>query len=218
MSTSNPVWPVPEPDAAGPIRGADTARDAVRDTIDLWSPYYLGVLSKRLAATGRIQKPLQHFGHWRNTPSYRSIGTGQPAAFMVTVAATMKDPDVQANGLVIATWRTQVRVLVYGTTWQQASDRTAWYEQAVLLSVLQHRGLGGVAKATKWAGSAYAVAEHTSTRTVQQVTIGLDVTLDNVLSVRAGPATPPTSGTPGQDPTADDVVVNLTKVPITEPL
>lgn len=224
MSTANPTWPLLEPDLVGPIRGADDVRDALTATIDAWSPFYLGVLSKRLAAESRIggkgqpRNPLPGFGHWRNTPNYRSLGAGMPAAFLVTTQATHKGPEVKGDGNIWATWRAECQVVLFGTTWQQAADVTSWYEKVVLLSVLQHRNLGTVAQTTKWVGSSYRPLEHTSARTLDMAAIGFDVTLANVLNVRGGPKTVPTTPTPGQDETVDEVIVTLDKVPITDPL
>ena len=63
------TWTPPQPDSLGALVGADD-RDAVKATIDKWSAYYLGVLSGRLEAAGRIGNtkglptaPLPHVRH-----------------------------------------------------------------------------------------------------------------------------------------------------------
>lgn len=226
MSTTNPTWPLPEPDALGPIRGGDDVRLAVRSTIETWVPYYLTVLSARLAATGKIggtnqpPNPLPPFGTWRDEPTYRNLGSGMPAAYLVTAPGTKGEPDKQGSGLYRATWRAQVRIQVFGTTWQQTLDLTSWYEKAVRWAVLQHQGLGGAAQATTWVGTSIELVDRTrnATRSVALATIGLDVTLANVIDSTRGPKTVPSTPTPGQDETVTEVVIDFTKVPITEPI
>lgn len=227
MSTTNPAWPLPEPDAIGPLVGADAARDAIKATIELWTPFYLANVSARLLAAGKIgtktspvkSPQLATWGTWRNEPNFRSLGTGQPAAFLVTVAGTVGKPKIQATGLVLATYRAHVTVQVFGTTWQEALDLASWYETVARACVMQHRSLGGVTAApTYWVGSNYAVEEHTATRSVAKATLGFDVTLPDIINVLRGPSVPPATPTPGQDETVDEVVVDLTRVPITEPL
>lgn len=220
---TNPAWPLPSPDALGPMVGADDIRDAVKATIDAWSPYYLGVISQRLTAAGRIlpgrKTQLPNFGHWRNDPQHRNLGAGQPAACLVTVPATVGVPKRMGTGLVWATWRSQVHVVVYGTDWQEAADLTSWYEKAVRWCILQHRSLGGVANTTTWVGSQYSMVQQTGTRTVDQVVLGFDVVVPDVVDTTRGPIEPPKLPTPPTpDPTVEDVVLDLVKVPVNESL
>lgn len=218
-------FPAPIPDSLGPLLGADDVRDAVKATIDEWSEYYLSVISQRLAAADRIggqsqnPNPLPNFGTWVNDPTQRNFGTGQPAAFLVTVAATVGAPDVQGDGMVRAVWRANVSIQAFGTDWQEAADLTSWYEKCVRWCIQQHRSLGGFSTGSKWIGTSYSSKDHTSTRTLGIAAIGFDIGVANVINVRRGPATVPTQpGPPAQDPTVDDVIVELTKVPVTEPL
>lgn len=213
------------PDSLGPLLGADDIRDAVTATILEWSPYYLGVLSLRLQEAGRLggksqpKAPLPPFGKWRNQPTQRPPGTGIAPAFIVTSPATVGMPLQQGTGMVGAVWRAQVTIQVFGTTWQTAADLTSWYEKAVRWSLLQHRGLGGLAQNTKWMGCQYTGKRHSSTRTEGRVIAAYDVMVNDVVDVFAGPpAVPSTSGPPAPDPTVEDVIVDLTRVPITEDL
>lgn len=227
-SDVNPFWPQATPDSLGEIIGADDVRDALRATILEWAPYYLGVLSARLAAANRIggidadgntqpPNPLPNFGMWLDEPEYRSLGTGEPAAFLVTVPATVGAPELKADRSYIATWRAQVRIQVFGTVWEQARDLVSWYEKAVRWAVLQHRSLGGFAMATKWAGHSFTEDEHDSTRTVMSAYLGLDVTVDDVTDVARGPVTvPATFEPPPPNETTETVTMAFTKVPVTE--
>lgn len=218
-------FPLPLPDSLGAMVGADDVRDAVKATVDLWSPYYVGIVSQRLAAAGRIggagqnPNPLPNFGTWVNEPSFRSIGTGQPAAYLVTVSGTVGKPHLQGNGQTLACYRAQVQVQTFGTSWQEAADLTSWYAKAVRWSVGQHRSLGGFANNTAWIGESYSAVEHSSSRTEGRVVVGFDVTIGDVMDVNRGPATVPGGGgPPTQDPTVETVIVDLTKYPDTQPL
>lgn len=220
---TNAYWPLPTPDSLGEIIGADDVRDNVKATIDKWAPYYLGVLSGRLAVLGRIggakqpNNPLPSFGTWTNQPTHRSWGTGQAAAYLVTVAATVGTPDLQGNRQYIATWRSHVNLQVFGTTWQEAADLVSWYEKVIRWCILQHKGLDDFAMTTKWAGVQYSATEHSSTRTLGQAVIGFDVQVGDVIDISRGPKTVPTNaGPPPQDPTVEEVIVGLTRVPVTE--
>ncbi len=218
------TWTPPQPDSLGALVGADDVRDAVKATIDKWSAYYLGVLSGRLEAAGRIGNakglptaPLPTFGTWVNEPNWRSIGTGQPAAFLVTVPATVGSPVEQGTGEVMATWRAQVSVQVFGTTWQNAADLTSWYEKAVRWCILQHRGLGDFAQATKWMGTSYSGKEHSSSRTEGRAVLGFNVVVTDAIEMFRGPKTvPTTAGPPAPDPTVETVIFDLTRVPVTD--
>lgn len=194
---TNVYWPLTVPDSLGGVVGADDVRDAVRATIETWAPFYVAVISDRLATAGLIggpgqnPAPLPDFGEWKNEPTFRNIGSGQPAAFLVRVPATVGTPDTQGNGQVIATWRCQVTVQVFGTQWEEAADLASWYEKAVRLSVMQHKSLGGFANSTKWMGNQYSGKEHSSSRTEGLIVMAFDVKVGNVIDVSRGPATVP---------------------------
>jgi hypothetical protein len=220
VTQTNPYWPTATPDSIGPIIGADDVRDAVNTVIATWAPYYLGVLSAKLVAAGKLQAGthLPAFGKWVDEPDFRSLGTGQPAACLVTSPGTVGQPVLQASGLYIATWRVQVAVQVFGTDWQQAADRTSWYEKAVRLSVLQNRSLGGFANATLWAGSAYERRWHEQTRTEGVATLGFDVEVFDVTSVLGGPdVVPDNFDVPPSNPTALTADVELVRDPTPGP-
>lgn len=214
---TNAYWPTPAPDSLGNILGADDVRDAVKATILTWSPYYLRALSSRLFDAGRIGKtvsgvkqppyPLPPFGVWVNEPRFRNVGTGEPPAFLVTVPATVGTPDLHGDRSYTASWRVQVTVRVFGTSWEEAVDLVSWYEKVVRWSVIQHRSLGGLAMSTKWAGTQYTGEEHTSTRTEGQAVLGFDVQLADVVEVR-GPSVVP-DDLPGQDPSVETVLFAL---------
>lgn len=218
---TNLFWPTPAPDQLGPMIGPGDVRDAVKATILEWETWYLSVLSTRLTGKigGRSQpaNPLPNFGTWVNEPANRSWGTGQPAAFLVTVPATVGVPDRQGSGLVNATWRAQVEVQVFGTTWEETTDLVGWYQSVILWSLLQHSSLGGFAMATKWVGSQYRREVHTSTRTSGHCVLGFDVKVADVIDTNRGPSVVP-SGAPGQDPTVLTTPFTLTRTPDTRPL
>lgn len=217
MTDTNAYWPLPEPDALGPLIGADDVADAVEATLATWAPFYVGALSGRLQAAGKIggrsqpSAPLHVFGKWTNEGEYRSIGTGTPAAYEVRVTGTVGEPQRQGTGLYIATWRSQVTVTAFGTTWQEARDFTSWYEKIVRWSLMQHKSLGGFAQTTKWVGVAYQLIEHSSSRSLGQVVIGLDVRVPDVLNDTRGPAEVPVPPlVPAQDPTAETITATVT--------
>jgi hypothetical protein len=222
---TNLYWPTTnEPDTLGPLLGADDVRDAMRDTIDLWAPYYIGVLSERLYAASRIgnknpnPNPLPNFGKWTNTPDYRTIGTGQPASYQVRVIGA-DDTEMQANGRVAAMYRCRVDLQCWGTSWFEAADLTSWYEKVIRWCILQHRSLGGLANATRWISTSYSGTEHSSTRTLGEAVVMFDVALLNTIDMSAGPLAPLTPpNPPPPDYTVETVLVDLTKVPVTEPL
>lgn len=226
---TNIYWPLPEPNSLGGIIGADDVRDAIKATILLWSPFYLMAISETLAAQNRIggtsggfkqpPNPLPQFGTWVNEPTHRNFGTGEPAAFLVTVPATVGVPDLQSSGQYIATWRAQVEVQVFGTSWEEAADLSSWYEKVVRWCILQHRSLGGLAMTTKWTGASYSGTQHTSTRTVGEVAMGFDVMVEDVADVNRGPQTVPSPlAIPAQDPTVKTVIPDLSKTADTAPL
>lgn len=237
---SNIEWPTASPDGLGPLLGADDVRDAVKATIDTWSPYYLSILSQRLATAGKIgptsplngqgqpilPTPLASFGTWENEPNFRSIGTGMPAMYLVTSPGTVKEPHRRGDGSYDAVYAAVVTVHVFGLDWQSAADLTSWYEKIVRVSVMQHRSLGGALGSnttTKWLGSAYEREEHSSTRTRGRALLRFDVTVEGILddtrgpvTVPAGPWTPPAVDPTVQSTTAE--VTTLTKYPVTQSL
>lgn len=223
MTDTNTWWPLPSPDALGNMLGADDVRDAVKETILTWSPYYLAVLSSRLADAGRIgnksqnPNPLPCFGTWQNDPEHRSFGAGQLASFLVTVPATVGDPYLSNTRQWRAKWRAQVVLQVFGTTWEEAADLISWYEKVVRWCLLQHRDLGGLAAGLNWVGNQYTGKLHASTRTEAQVVCAYNVDVPDVTDGR-GPLTVPTQFLPTpQDPTVDDVVVTVTAIPDAAP-
>lgn len=225
--TANPYWPLPLPDSIGALVGADDVRNAVKNTILEWSSYYLAIVSQRLVAQGRIGgtnlvgAPLPGFGTWDNDPQFRSLGTGMPAAFLVTTPATVANSiELQGNRQYRAAWRAQVNLWVYGTTWEMADDITSWYEKAVRLCLLQHRTLGNqFATGTKWVGNSYTSEIHDSTRTIGKCAMAFDVLVNGpVIEVR-GPATLPVPAVSlPDDPTVNTVDITLARVPVNESL
>lgn len=215
VSGDNPFWPLPYPDSLGGIIGADDVRDAVKATILEWSPFYLFAISGRLVAANKItakQSPLPNFGKWVNDPTHRNLGTGEPAAFLVTVPATVGTPFQEGDGAYKAVFRSQVEVAVFGTSWEEAADRVSWYEKVVRACVIQHKDLGNFAMGVKWAGVQYSGEEHTSSRTVGIATLGFDVTVADVIDAGRGPATVPDPfAIPAQDPTVESVLVTVAK-------
>lgn len=215
---TNVYWPLPVPDSLGGLVGADDVRDAIKATILEWSPYYIAVLSTRLATAGvigqpqQISAPLPNFGTWVNEPDKRNFGSGQPAAFLSKVTGTVGEPVVQGNGQVIATWRSQVTVQVFGTTWEEAADLGSYYEKVVRWCILQHKSLGGFAMSTKWMGHTFNGKLHTGTRTVGEIVLAFDVKVGNVIDVNRGPATVPSPPVaPAPDETVASTVVTITE-------
>jgi hypothetical protein len=221
MSETNPYWPLPIPDSLGPLVGADDVRDSLKATIDEWSPFYLAVISSRLAEAQRIggpsqaPNPLQSFGTWVNEPEARSWGTGMPACYLVTCPGTIGEPRIEGSRKVWATWRAQVIVNVFGTDWQLTADLTSWYEKAVRASVLQHGSLGGISDKTRWVGNTYAGKEHEGNRVFGQLVMGFDVLTPDVIDLSRGPATVPDPPIPPpDDPTVETVDVAVDRVPL----
>jgi hypothetical protein len=225
---TNTAWPLPLPDALGNLLGADDVRDAVKATIDLWSPYYLGVLSQRLAAANRIggqvdgviqpPNPLPSFSVFTNEPTHRNLGSGCAADYRVTCPGTVGEPHVEGSGYVRATYRANVAVDVFGTDWQSTADLTSWYEKVVRWCIVQHRALGGIANASKWIGSEYKPVDHTSTRTQGQVMLGFNVAVAETVFVNGPTTIPTTPGPPTDDPTVEFIEISLDKEPISESL
>lgn len=212
---TNAYWPLPSPDSLGRLVGADDVANAVESTIALWSPFYLAALSGRLIKASQIggrdqpNAPLAAFGTWVNETDVRSLGTGTPAAYMVRVPGTVGEPMLQGRAY-IASWRAQVTIQTFGTTWQMARNFTSWYEKVVRWSVLQHKSLGGFAMSTKWAGATYAGIDHTASRTEGQAVLAFDVQVNDVLDTGRGPAEVPSPLiVPDQDPTATSATATV---------
>lgn len=225
MSDTNVAWPLPQPDALGELVGADDVRRAVKETILKWSPYYLAIVSQRLVSAGIIgsarkpDSPLEPFGTWVNEPEFRSLGTGEPAAFLVTVPATVGSPELQGNRQYRVTWRAQVVLQIFGTSWEEAADRTSWYEKATRWSILQHRSLGEFATGTKWAGNQYSGKVHTSTRTEAQCVMAFDVGVANAIEIRGpGNTVPEPFLPPADDPTVTSTITTVMRTSDFEPL
>lgn len=228
---TNIFWPPPTPDSLGPLLGADDVRDAIKATLDTWTPYYIAIESERLVGAGKIgganqpTNPLPIFGTWVNELTHRNVGTGQPAAYEVTCPGTVGPPELSGVQQ-CATYAGVIRVQVFGTDWQEAADLTSYYEKAVRWAILQHRSLGHFAQATKWVGTAYEGIAHSSTRTEGIATCRYDVRVLNVTQVDRGPATVPAQpwvAAPPQDPTvgpgdAGYTVVTVAKTPVDQPL
>lgn len=216
---TNTAWPLPVPDALGPIVGADDVADAVVATLKEWSPYYVAMVSGRVQGADKIggrsqpSAPIEQFSKWISEDEYRNVGSGRPASYEVRVPATVGVPERKGTGLYIATWRTQVTVQYWGTDWQEARDGTSWYEKVVRWSLLQHKSLGGFAQSTKWIGSSYARGGHTSSRTEGQCVMGFDVKVFDVVDDTRGPKVVPVPAVvPDQDPTVESTVVTLDNV------
>ena len=81
-------WPLPSPDSLGTLVGADDVRNAVKDTITEWSPYYLAIISERLVDAGILpgaDAPLDNFGKW-DRDTFRNYSTVSGVASEVTMA------------------------------------------------------------------------------------------------------------------------------------
>jgi hypothetical protein len=187
------VTPTSTTDAYGPLLGADTARDAIKATLQLWTPSYIAAISaaRGLPASGAgSMKPVQD---WTIRPEYRTLPVSSSPAILVTCPGTVKGkaPTIHGDGNIRADWLTEVSIVVFGDDWEPTADLTTRYATAVRAAILQHRSLNGVALNTVWLGEQYAEVEHSSTRTLGVAVIHFAVTLDAVMNVQAGPITPP---------------------------
>lgn len=216
---SNIYFPQPEPDSLGAIVGSDDVRDAVAATIGTWSPFYIAVLSTRLAAAGKIgptgplngqnqpiiPTPLSAFGTWENEPTFRNVGTGMPAAYLVSSPGTAQRPERAGDGSWRAVYAAMVQVQVFGLDWQTTADLTSWYEKAVRWSIMQHRSLGGFAENTAWMGTVYEKGRHFAKRVEGVARIRFDVRVLDILEDNRGPKTlpPPPFVAPTLDPTVE---------------
>lgn len=216
---TNVEWPLPVPDALGPNVGADDVADAVLVILDIWTPYYVAMISGRVQAAGKIggrsqpNAPLPPFGKWINEDEFRNVGTGRPAAYEVRVPATVGEPELRGNGNYDVTWRCQVNVQYWGTDWQEARDGASWYEKAVRWSILQHGALAGFANRTNWKGTSFQRGGHSSSRTEGIAVIGFDVRVRNTFDVTRGPTEVPSPPVvPDQDPTVETTAATIENV------
>jgi hypothetical protein len=183
-----PVFAPFDPDVFGPAAGGHTVRQAVRDTLQTWTPTYIALIAQRL---GLDMAPFQQ---WIALSEYRALPQNYTAACWPTCLGTRGTPQRQGNGIYRAAYGIEVSTLVYGGDWDQTEDLTSAYNLAARMALLQHRDLGGVADALGWISETYAVASHTNTRTLGVYRAVYEVWLPAAVQTAAGP--PPGSKPP----------------------
>jgi len=181
---SNAAFPQPGPTVFGPMVGASDVREAMSATVQTWAGAYIAEMA---ALTGAALSPFQS---WKVLYEYRTLPASEAPACWVTCTGTHGRPERQGNGRYMADWAVDVSVVVNGTTWDEAADRTAAYVTAVRTAILQHGSLGGLAQSTTWLGERYTAVDHSATRTLGVGLIAFGVRVDNVVNASAGPATP----------------------------
>jgi hypothetical protein len=199
---TNPFWPPYTPDVFGPLVSTGDVRDAVKSTLQLWTPGYIAEIAERKAIT------LPPFEDWTVRPEYRSLPTTAAPACMVTCPGTLKQPERQGGGEYIAYFGVQVSVVVWGADWEPTEDTTGYYSTAVVASLLQHPSLGDFAEGVEWLGTRYGEVEHSSTRTLGAAQINFSVAVNNVVNASAGPASPTAPGP--LPPTVESASVTVT--------
>lgn len=205
-----PPSPTPFPpygtDLFGPLVGEAQVREAVKNTIATWSAVYI---TEMAAQTGLALKPVQD---WKVLPEYRTLPLSDAPACWVTCLGTQGKPRPAGDGRTAADYLVEVSVLVWGQgTWEAAADLVSHYATAIRSAIAQHRDLGGFATNTNWQGGKGMPVEHSATRSLMVHVSHYLVTVENVVNVQGGPATP-TSPTVSA-PTVASVTTTVKKGP-----
>lgn len=181
---TNSFWPPWSPDVFGPLVAPSDVRDAVKATLQLWSPSYIAEIATRKDLT------LPPIEDWTVRPEYRSLPVTSAPACMVTCGGTLGSPHREGDGNFLVHYGVQVSVVVFGPDWEPTEDLTGNYATALTAALLQNPSLGDFAQGVDWLSYRYLVVEHSSTRTLGTGQISLDVGVRNVVNAKAGPSAP----------------------------
>jgi hypothetical protein len=108
-------------------------------------------------------------------------------------------------------------VVLSARTVSEAGELVGLYTAAVRTLIVQHPSLGGLATATEWRDESYNNAPVEVQRTGQAGLLEFSVYVDDIVSTRGGPATPPPDPTiePGDWPLVQEADVLIQKESLT---
>lgn len=115
---------------------------------------------------------------WQQVPTINAIATAKLPAGAITTPGLADSPTwVPSHRAYRTTWRIAAGVYVRGRDHDQTQRMARNYAAAVRVTVLRHKGLGGIAEKLRWVGEDYALRpERESSRTLAACAVAFDVT------------------------------------------
>lgn len=139
-----------------------------------------------------VTKPVRT---WSQVPTMAAIVAATLPAGAVVSPGLVEPPRRTSSGHE-ATWRIPAGLYVRGREHDDTAALVRDWCAGIRICVLQHRSLGGIAKALTWVGEDYRlVTDRASARTIAGGTVSFDVTVA-MQGANAGIVLPPVTSTP----------------------
>lgn len=197
----------------GAVVDGTEVRDAVKDILIAWLPWYL---AERCAAHGLARDALKPPVSWQVLPDLEAAKPDQFPAGIVMSPGLAGPPRQDDDGKVSASWLVNVLFLVRGQNYDEVARNVGIYAGAVRAAVAQHPSLDGFASGTTWRNESYDLLDGRVGRTLGGATVEFAVDVADVLDVFRGPLSdPPADPTvpPVDDPDAASVTVIESALP-----
>lgn len=201
-------------DIYGPIITRQDVEAAFLQTVKTWLTVYLYELERRGGRdVGSIARPKS----WNVQAESRIWPEDQLPAILVVSGGLADQPTKDGDGLYRAGWSVGLMVVLSARTVSEAGELVGLYTAAVRTLIVQHPSLGGLATATEWRDESYNNAPVEVQRTGQAGLLEFSVYVDDIVSTRGGPATPPPDPTiePGDWPLVQEADVLIQKESLT---
>lgn len=208
------------PGIFGPIVTDTRVEAAIMEALRGWLPSYLDDVARQDDVGWTPARPMS----WETIRDRTTKWNEQALpAIVVSIGGTIAV--TRRGSLYRAVYGCTIGAVVAGQTRENTRQLAGIYSAAIAAALTQHGDLDGFADGIEWVDTDYDTIDQGRSRTLMAAVVTLDVAVNNVLDVFAGPAGDPPDpddpAIPGLPPygNVDDVETTLDEiVPITEPL
>jgi hypothetical protein len=168
---------------------------AALDTLQIWIDTYLAEVERQKGITVRsLPRPRS----WTRRNEFERWPEDQIPAIIVVSPGLSDPPMGTGNGAFRADWDLGIAVVAEGQQTNSTRDLVGYYTAAIRALIIQRPSLGGFAMGVIWTGERYDDISDTEIgRTMASGQVLFQVTVEGIVSTKAGPVTP---DTPPVDP------------------
>jgi len=189
----------------GRILTATQVEAAMRTHMTTWLNDYIREMELQ---TGRATNSVPLPSSYKTSADFERWNEERlPEMVMVSPGLIGEPMGAGERGKYRATWGMALVTVVSANTKANTDALAKLYAAAIRGAVMQHRSLGGFARATQWLDERYDVIPSEGTRNLMSVTVSFAVEVDDVVSTKAGTTAAVQAGPSTYTPAPSDPIV-----------
>jgi hypothetical protein len=178
-----------------PIITRQDVERAALDTLQTWIDTYLAEVERQ---NGMAVRSLPRPRSWTRRNEFEHWPEDQIPAIIVVSPGLTDPPMGTGSGAFRANWDLGVAVVAEGQQTNNTRDLVGYYTAAIRALIIQRQSLGGFAMGVIWRDERYDdISDLEVGRTLASGQVVFSVTVEGIVSTKAGPLTP---DTPPVDP------------------